>query len=96
MIERFEREMGISNKEFYRLLPQALKNMDYEIINDNLINANYAGGKIEIEHGVEQKRKIASLELPVLHVTFTFADISPDNIELFNTKFSQVYQRGGG
>jgi len=31
---RYEREMSISHKDFYRLLPIALRNIDYEIIDN--------------------------------------------------------------
>jgi len=96
MIQRHEREMSISHQDFYRLLPIALKNIDYEISNDNQINLSYAGGKLQIAPGNEHKRKIASLELPVLLVVFTFVDIPEDDISLFFTNFSRTYQRGGG
>jgi hypothetical protein len=96
MIQRYEREMSISHQDFYRLIPLALKNIDYEIINHGQINANYADGKIEIIPGKEHKRKIASLELPVLFVKFTFIEISSENIASFFNDFSRVYQRGGG
>jgi hypothetical protein len=96
MIQRYEREMSISHQDFYRLLPIALKNIEYEIVNNNQINAVYAGGKIEILPGKEHKRKIASLELPVLYIVFTFKDISAKDIQQFFDEFSRVYQRGGG
>lgn len=96
MIQRYEREMSISHQDFYRLLPIALKDVDYEIINDDQINVFYAGGQIEILPGKEHKRKIASLKLPILYVEFTFKDISPKDVTLFSAEFSRVYQRGGG
>ncbi|HIM08222.1 MAG: hypothetical protein ABGY08_13570 [Gammaproteobacteria bacterium] len=93
---RYEREMSISHKDFYRLLPIALRNIDYEIIDNEQICLLYAGGNIQIIPGIEHKRKIASLVLPVLHVVFLFSDISLEDIEQFFSGFSRVYQRGGG
>jgi hypothetical protein len=96
MIQRFKREMSISHQEFYRLLPSALRNMDYEIVNYEKIKCNYANGKIEIIPGEEHKRQIASLVLPVLHIQFIFTEVSSDDIAYFFEVFSRVYQRGGG
>ena len=95
MIQRHEREMSISQQDFYRLLPFALRDIDYEISNDQ-INASYGDGNIQIKPGIEHERKIASLVLPVLHVVIIFTDISPEDSEQFLADFSRAYQRGGG
>ncbi len=95
MIQRHEQEMSISHQEFYRLLPFALKDIDYEISNGQ-INLSYADGNIQIKPGVEHERKIASLVLPVLHVIFIFTDISSEDNAQFLASFSRAYQRGGG
>ena len=109
MIQHYEREMSISHKDFYRLLPMALKNIDYEIMHPGIglngppqdysesqIHGCYAGGNIQIIPGSEHKRKIASLELPVLYLVFIFTDISSEDIAEFFNDFSRAYQRGGG
>jgi hypothetical protein len=88
-------EMSISHNDFYRLLPIALKNLRYEVV-DGLINISYVNGNIEINPGREHNRKIASLILPVLHVNFTFTNIISDDIEQFLANFNRTYQRGGG
>jgi hypothetical protein len=88
-------EMSISHNDFYRLLPIALKNLRYEVTN-GVINFSYENGNIEINPGKEQNRKIASLILPVLHVNFTFTNITPGDKEQFLVNFNQTYQRGGG
>ncbi len=96
MIQRFKREMSISLKEFNRLLPIAFKNIKYEVSNDNQIKADYGSGKILIETGTEQERKIASLVLPVLHVVFIFTNLSSENVDDFLANFDKTYHRGGG
>lgn len=90
-----KREMTISHKEFYRLLPYALKNTDFEILN-NQITVSYSDGRITIKPGIEYERKIASLVLPVLHVEFIFLNLSEDAIKQFYNFFDRAYQRGGG
>jgi hypothetical protein len=96
MTQRYEKEMSISRQDFFRLIPITFKNIEYEIIDHHQINAFYAGGKIEIIPGREQKRKIASLELPMLFVTFIFTSVSSEDITSFFNNFNRVYQRGGG
>ncbi|GEM_PF-1109405 len=109
MIQRHEWEMSISHEDFYRLLPKALKNVDYEVMypdadlsqplqdySEAQINGHYASGNIQIIPGSEHKRKIASLELPVLHLIFIFTDISSKDITQFFADFGRAYQRGGG
>jgi hypothetical protein len=96
MSQQFQREMSISHQDFYRLLPIALKSIDYEIDDNGIITANYDGGTIEITPGHEHKRKIASLELPVLFISFGFTNVPSESISFFFTNFSRVYQRGGG
>lgn len=95
MDEQHKREMTISLKEFYRLLPFALKGIDFKISN-NEISMSYADGNIYIKPGIEHKRKIASLVLPVLHVEFLFFNISNTELKQFYEAFDRAYQRGGG
>ena len=96
MTSQYESEMGASHQDFFRLLPIALKNLDYEVTKDNQINISYAKGKIEILPGKEQKRKIASLELPFMFVIFNFINISAAKKSTFLANFMRTYQRGGG
>ena len=95
MTHQHELEMSISHQEFYRLLPRALRNLDYQIAN-NEINLSYINGSIRIQAKIKQERKIASLVLPVLHVSISFVDISSKEIEQFLIRFKRAYQRGGG
>lgn len=95
MGEQHKREMTISLKEFYRLLPFALKDIDFKISN-NEISMSYADGNIEIKPGIEHERKIASLVLPVLYVEFFFSNISNAELKQFYQVFDRAYQRGGG
>lgn len=95
MIHRYEREMTISQKDFYRLLPFALKNFEYSI-SDNIIYISKGKLIIEIHPGQEYSRSIASLKLPVLKVVFIFKKVSDEDVVAFLNNFSRVYQKGGG
>ncbi len=95
MDEQHKREMTISIKEFYRLLPFALKDVDFNIAN-NEISVSYRDGNILIKPGIEHERKIASLVLPVLYVEFFFSNISSAELKQFYATFERAYQRGGG
>lgn len=96
MIQHKEWEMSISLQDFFRILPIALDGFDYEVTNTDQINIFLVKGKVEILPGKEHKRKIASLELPVLFVVFNFVDTSEDEVLDFLTHFAGKYQRGGG
>ena len=93
MENRVEIEMSISLKDFYRLLPIALKNYDFQIKN-NIINID--NGKIEIRPGVEKTRSIASLKFPILKVLFLFLENVNEDKNSFMENFRRVYQKGGG
>lgn len=87
--------MGISYKDFLRLLPIALKNIEYQLV-ERLITFEYKSGNIDIELGPERERKIASLVLPTMNIVFKFSDLTPNEITEFLEKFDRTYQRGGG
>ena len=95
MQKNYRREMSITHKDFFRLLPIALKGLDYQI-NANEVNVSAFNGTFLIELGDERQRKIASLTLPVLDVSFDFRGIAAEDVDSFLSKFWHVYQRGGG
>ena len=95
MDQHFEREMCITHKEFFRLLPIALKDIQYQM-NDNKITISAYDGDIEITLGQQGERRIAALILPKAKVSYDFKGISESNIQLFLDNFSRAYQRGGG
>ncbi len=90
-----KREMSISLNEFYRLLPIALRDHTYDVKNDK-ISFNYENGSIRINITKKTERKIASLVLPVIHISFEFSNVRTDSIDQFMSEFSQAYLRGGG
>ena len=93
MEKQFQIEMSISLKDFYRLLPIALKEHEYHIKN-NIIDID--NGKIEIHPADELIRSIASLKFPILNIQFIFLEPSEDSTGSFMDNFRRVYQKGGG
>ncbi len=80
---------------FFRLIPIALNDYEYRIDKD-VIKFSYEGGMISIATGEEKHKKIASLKMPMLKVSFNFQDIGETDIKNFLQHFLKVYQRGGG
>ena len=94
-VQRYEREMGITRKDFFRLIPIALQTLPYRI-DDRQISVSLPQGTLLIRLGAERQRKLASLTLPVIHVCFDFTNIDAEASEAFLVRFSRIYQRGGG
>ena len=95
MLKTIEREMTITHKDFYRILPKALRNRKFKI-NNNTIRINMGNGLVKIELKPERKRKIGSLVLTVTNINIIFEDISSEVREVFCKAFDRSYQKGGG
>lgn len=95
MDRTIKHEMAITHKEFFRLLPAAVRNLNYEV-RDNIIAINDGSRctKIELEH--ESRRTIASLSLPVTRLSISFKGCSDIEIKSFLRHFDLVYRKGGG
>ena len=91
--------MGITLKDFLRLLPAATasdsaqwQRADGEIV----IPQADTRRQVRIRHAPERVRRIASLALPVLSVTLLLNGFDEDEAERFLQCFDRHYQRGGG
>lgn len=93
--EHFSKEMGVSHADFFRLLPRAMGDTQYEV-NGTFINARLAEGSLAITLGEPQVRRIALLAIPYAEVTFSFADVSETVRTQFMHHFDLHFQRGGG
>ena len=93
------REMGCTMPEFARWLPGATRNaplishMDGNGLRHCL---QVAGGTVEIDLQPQAPRRIASITLPVLLVTFRFIGMDPIQRTAFLTHFDHYTRRGGG
>jgi hypothetical protein len=90
-----QREMTITHDDFFRLLPRALENREFEIINDTvLVKLNI--GTLKISLTTESIRTIGSLKLPVSSVTFSFENSPEMECLSFFKDFDLAFQKGGG
>ena len=97
MIEGAEltREMGCTRAEFERWLPGATRFAQ--------VDSDGATYRVHVDEGVVEisliemaPRRIASISLPVLSVTFRFIDIDAEGRAAFLGFFDRYTRRGGG
>ncbi|MEE9334520.1 MAG: hypothetical protein V3U65_10565 [Granulosicoccaceae bacterium] len=92
---QFDKNMGITHSDFFRLLPKAMGDHPYTI-NGNTVNADVEGGKLMIGLGEQQERRIALMRIPFVIVNFDFSSVGDEGIEAFVQHFDLHFQRGGG
>jgi phosphatidylinositol kinase/protein kinase (PI-3 family) len=95
MTETFKREMTITHRDFFRILPKALKSYLYQQ-HENVINVILDGGEIVIILAEERLRQIAALSLPLTTVTFQINNVAEITKNEFFKQFDRAYHRGGG
>lgn len=93
--EHFQREMGVTRREFMRTLPSAIAPLAWESAGEQLLIPHPAGS-IRLTLAPAQVRRIASLELPVLRVEFAFHGLDAGQRESFMHRFDLAFHRGGG
>ncbi|MDH3839725.1 MAG: hypothetical protein OES78_01240 [Chromatiales bacterium] len=92
---RFVREMGISHREFLRLLPQAVKPWPFDV-SGNTIVIGEDPQTITLRLSAEGQRRLGLLRLPVTNVAFEFCGFDEPAIRSFMERFELAYRRGGG
>lgn len=92
---KLTREMGCTLTEFQRWLPGATRHATVDSA-ANVHRVHAKGGIVEITLTECAPRRIASIALPVLSVTFRFIDMSDEAREAFLTYFDRYTRRGGG
>lgn len=96
---RVDKEMGITLKEFLRLLPAATGSHPDQWEQERaglVVPQADARRQVRIQYAPESVRRIASLHLPVLSVTLLLSGFSADEAALFLQRFDRHFQRGGG
>ncbi len=89
------REMSITHKDFFRLLPRAVNGAP--VTRDgNHASITTNAGQINISLMPETVRKLGLLEFPVTHVSMEFNGFTPTDQAAFLARFELAYQRGGG
>lgn len=92
---RVDKEMTISHRDFFRILPGALGTDDYRV-DGNTIAVGAGGRRLEILLSAETQRRIALLTLPVTHVSLEFVGYDADEAAAALGRFDRAFQRGGG
>lgn len=91
----FSRDMGFKEAEFLRIFPVAINGASYEMQGRRLL-VQLDPGELTVVLGEQQYRKIASISLPFLNVSFSFEGVEQSRIDQFIRYFDLRYQRGGG
>ncbi len=88
-----EKEMAISHRDFFRILPRALGTEDYRVEGSTIRYEN-GGQRLEITLSAESERRIALVAIPVTRVRLAFFGYDEPQAAL--TRFERYFQRGGG
>ncbi|MCB1754592.1 MAG: hypothetical protein KDJ38_03665 [Gammaproteobacteria bacterium] len=91
----FEREMGLSHREFFRTLPAAMGHYDFEV-QKTTVTARLETGSVTISLAPESVRRIASIAIPKTAVRFVFTGVTAEEKHRFISYFDKRFQRGGG
>ena len=92
---RYSREMGLTDDDFWRILPKAMGAHPYRV-DGRVVHGDVHGGRVEIVLGPQQERRIALLRLPFSEVSFTFRGVTEAEQQAFKRHFDLYFQRGGG
>ncbi len=91
-----KKEMGISRREFFNLLPKALAGYAYSV-QDNGAVIELSRGIVKILVGEEEERRLSEyVRIPLLPVEIQFVDATSIEREDFQRKFDFSYMKGLG
>ena len=93
--ERFERDMGCTEAEWLRWLPNALGAHPWKL-QTNAAGVRIGDGALGLKWQVAQPRVIALIQMPRLLVSFRFAGLDEAQRYAFMKRFDLYMQRGGG
>lgn len=92
---RIHKEMTISHRDFFRILPGALATDDF-LVDGDRVTAGEGSRRLEIVLSPQSERRIALLTLPVTHVSLEFVGYDAEQAAAALTRFDRAFQRGGG
>ncbi len=93
--ERFEREMGCTEAEWLRWLPDAIGDHFWKL-HPNAAGVRIGDGALGLTWTVAEPRVIALMRMPRLVVHFRFAGLDDAQRYAFMKRFDLYMQRGGG
>jgi hypothetical protein len=89
------RELRLSHADFFRTLPHVLAGYPVQI-SGAVVVVDEVQRRLTLRLAPAEKRRIASLCLPLTQVTFEFSGYSEEDISAFMERFARHFQRGGG
>ena len=93
--ERFEREMGCTEAEWLRWLPEAIGDHFWKL-QEGSAGVRIGDGALGLKWQVLPPRVIALAQLPRMQVSFRFAGVDEATRQAFMKRFDLFMQRGGG
>ncbi len=94
---RFERDMGYSEKEFFRVLPSALGNYHYRRQgNQVLVDHPDHAHKISLRIAPLPDRRLGAFRIERIGVQFELLNMDAEERACFMRRFDRRFQRGGG
>jgi hypothetical protein len=92
---QIEREFGLSHADFYRIFPRV--EPDSRKVSDRCFELEREDGRrLHIELSDEHVRRLATLKIPFIEITFRFAGWTVEQRTEFFEKFDRSFQKGGG
>lgn len=89
----FEKEMGISHRDFLRILSRVVGEENYRKDGRRIVIED-GDRRLEITLSEETERRIALVVLPVTHVRFAFSGYDDPGEAML--RLDRHFQRGGG
>ncbi len=93
--ERFERDMGCTQADWLRCLPDAIGVYPWQL-GANTAMVRIGAGALELRWRCGEPRVIACVHLPRLLVNFCFSGLTELQRGAFMQRFDLHMQRGGG
>ena len=93
--ERFEREMGCTEAEWLRWLPQAVGDHFWKT-QDQTAGVRIGDGALGLKWQVLEPRVIGLARFPRLLVNFRFGGVDEATRQVFMKRFDLFMHRGGG
>ena len=94
-VERFDREMGCTEAEWLRWLPDAIGDNFWKL-QDGAAGVRIGDGALGLTWRIGEPRVIALMRMPRLLVNFRFAGLDDAQRYAFMKRFDLYMQRGGG
>jgi hypothetical protein len=93
---RLVKELGVSHREFFRLLPRALADAPYALEAGRVVTGQ-GPRRLEILLAPEAERRLsASVRFPVTRIELVFRGYAAAERAAFLLRFERAFQKGGG